>query len=253
MSTTVTTAQFAEVSPHSFARFAGVVYLLYFLTAIAGEILLQQAGISGIGLVSADAVALANNLLAHESTFRLGFALSLISLVDYVALTALLYRLLKPVSRSVALIAMFSGLMGLAVQAAGGLFQLAPLVVLRGNPSLSAFDEKQVQALALLSLQLHAQVGSIALVFDGMFLLLIGYLIFRATFLPRILGVLVALAGLGWLTYLWPPLTRDLTPYIQGIGGLAEGSLMLWMLLVGVDVERWQEQAKAGGEFVGSS
>jgi hypothetical protein len=252
MSTTVTTARFAEVWPHSFARFAGVVYLLYFLTAIAGEILLQQAGISGIGLVSADPAALTNNLLAHESAFRLGFALSLISLVDYVALTALLYRLLKPVSRSVALIATFSGLMGLAVQAAGGLFQLAPLVVLRSNPSLSAFDEKQVQALALLALQLHAQAGSIALVFDGMFLLLIGYLIFRATFLPRILGVLVALAGLGWLTYLWPPLARDLTPYIQGFGGLTEGSLMLWLLLVGVDVERWQEQANAGEESVGS-
>ena len=252
MSTTVTTARFAEVWPHAFARFAGVVYLLYFLTAIAGEILLQQAGISGIGLVSADAPALANNLLAHESAFRLGFALSLISLVDYVALTALLYRLLKPVSLSVALIATFSGLMGLAVQAAGGLFQLAPLVVLTGNPSLSAFDEKQLRALALLALQLHAQAGSIALVFDGVFLLLIGYLIVRATFLPRILGVLVALAGLGWLTYLWPPLARDLTPYIQGIGGLTEGALMLWLLLVGVDVKRWQEQANAGEESVGS-
>ena len=252
MSTVVTTARIAEVSPHSFARFAGVVYLLYFLTAIAGEILLQQAGISGIGVVSADAAALANNLLAHEASFRVGFALSLISLVDYVALTALLYRLLKPVSRSVALIATFSGLMGLAVQAAGGLFQLAPLVVLRGSASLSAFDEKQVQALALLALQLHAQAGSIALVFDGVFLLLIGYLIFRATFLPPLLGVLVALAGLGWLTYLWPPLARELTPYIQGIGGLAEGTLMLWLLVIGVDGERWQEQANAGRESVGS-
>ena len=252
MSTTVPTARFAEVSPHSFARFAGVVYLLYFLTAIAGEILLQQAGISGIGVVSADAAALANNLLAHEASFRVGFALSLISLVDYVALTALLYRLLKPVSRSVALIATFSGLMGLAVQAAGGLFQLAPLVVLRGSASLSAFDEKQVQALALLALQLHAQAGSIALVFDGVFLLLIGYLIFRSPFLPRLLGVLVAFAGLGWLTYLWPPLARELTPYIQGIGGLAEGTLMLRLLVIGVDGERWQEQANAGRESVGS-
>ncbi|MGN6756214.1 MAG: DUF4386 domain-containing protein [Thermomicrobiales bacterium] len=252
MRTTVTTARFAEVSPHPFARFAGVVYLLYFLTAIAGEILLQQAGISGIGLISADAAALANNLLAHESAFQLGFALSLISLVDYVALTALLYRLLKPVSRSVSLIATYSGLMGLTVQAIGGLFQLAPLVVLRGNPSLSAFDEKQVQALALLALQLQAQAGAIALVFDGVFLLLIGYLIFRATFLPRILGGLVALAGLGWLTYLWPPLARDLTPYIQGLGGLAEGSLMLWLLLIGVDVARWQEQASPGEESLGS-
>jgi hypothetical protein len=214
--------------------------------------LLQQAGISGIGVVSADAAALANNLLAHEASFRVGFALSLISLVDYVALTALLYRLLKPVSRSVALIATFSGLMGLAVQAAGGLFQLAPLVVLRGSASLSAFDEKQVQALALLALQLHAQAGSIALVFDGVFLLLIGYLIFRSPFLPRLLGVLVAFAGLGWLTYLWPPLARELTPYIQGIGGLAEGTLMLWLLVIGVDGERWQEQANAGRESVGS-
>jgi hypothetical protein len=126
------------------------------------------------------------------------------------------------------------------------------LVVLRGSASLSAFDEKQVQALALLALQLHAQAGSIALVFDGVFLLLIGYLIFRSPFLPRLLGVLVAFAGLGWLTYLWPPLARELTPYIQGIGGLAEGTLMLWLLVIGVDGERWQEQANAGRESVGS-
>jgi len=84
-------------------------------------------------------------------------------------------------------------------------------------------------------------------VFDGLFLLLIGYLIFRSTFLPRILGALIAFAGLGWLTLLAPPLANYLLPYIEVLGVLAEGSLMLWLLVMGVNAQHWQEQASAAG------
>jgi len=83
---------------------------------------------------------------------------------------------------------------------------------------------------------------------DGLFLLLIGYLTFRSTFLPRILGALIAFAGLGWLTLLAPPLANYLLPYIEVLGVLAEGSLMLWLLVMGVNAQHWQEQASAAGE-----
>ena len=243
------TERIAEASPRSRARIVGVVYLLYFLTAVLGELFTQQAGISGFG-VSGDAAATANNILAHESSFQLGFPLGLISIAYYVAVTALFYQLFKPVSRSLSLLAVCFSLVGQAIAAFGSLFQLAPLVVLGGSPYLSVFNVKQLQALALMFLNLNAQVGNIALVFDGLFLLLIGYLIFRSTFLPRVLGALMVLAGLGWLTFLSPPLANYLYTYIQVLGGLAEASLMLWLLVIGVNAERWKGQASAAGASI---
>ena len=242
MSTAILMERIAPASPRARARMIGVVYLLFFLTAIPGEIFLQQAGMSGIQPgVSGDAATTTNTILAHELSFRLGFALGLISTACYVAVTALFYQLFRPVSRSLSLIAVCFSLIGLAIQTFGSLFQLAPLVVLSGSPYLSVFNVKQLQTLALLFLYLNAQVGYIALVFDGLFLLLIGYLIFRSTFLPRILGVLVALAGLGWETLLSPPFANSLYTYIQVLGVLAEASLMLWLLVMGVNAERWKE------------
>jgi hypothetical protein len=133
----------------------GAVYLLYFLTAVPGEVLIRQAGVSGIQAgVSGDAAATAAAVLAHESLFRLGFALGLVSIACYTALTGLLYRLLRPVSGSVALVAAFLSLVGMAVQASGSLLQLAPLVILGGSPYLGAFDASQLRALALLCLHL---------------------------------------------------------------------------------------------------
>jgi hypothetical protein len=241
----------AAASPRTRARITGVVYLLFFVTAVLGEFFTRQAGISGIQPgVSGDAAATANTILAHELFYRLGFALGLISTACYVAVTALFYQLFRPVSRSLSLIAVFFSLVGLAIQAFGSLFQLTPLIVLRGSPYLSVFNVKQLQALALMFLNLNALVGYIALVFDGLFLFLIGYLIFRSTFLPRILGALVAFASLGWLTFLSPPLANYLYTYIQILGALAEVSLMLWLLLIGVNAQRWIERASAAGASI---
>jgi hypothetical protein len=100
-----------------------------------------------------------------------------------------------------------------------------------------------------LLLNLNAQIGYVALVFAGPFQLLIGYLIFRSTFLPRILGVLVALAGVGWLIFLWPPLASALLTYIEVLGFIAEAALMLWLLVMGVNAQRWQEQARAAASL----
>jgi Domain of unknown function (DUF4386) len=242
------TERIAAASPRTRARITGVVYLLFFVTAVLGEFFTRQAGISGIQPgVSGDAAATANTILTHELLYRLGFALGLISTACYVAVTALFYQLFRPVSRSLSLIAVCFSLVGLAIATFGSLLQLAPLVVLGGSPYLNVFNMKQLQALALMFLNLNAQVGYIALVFDGLFLFLIGYLIFRSTFLPRILGALVAFAGLGWLTFLSPPLANYLYTYIQVLGVLAEGSLMLWLLVIGVNAQRWIERASAAG------
>lgn len=227
-------APYAEVGPRTVARMTGVVYLLFFVTAIVGEVFLQQAGVSGIHAASGDAATIARSLTAHSVAFRLGFAFGLVSVALYVAVTALFYRLFAPVSRSAVLMAAFFSLTGMAVQAVASVFQIAPLVIQAGSPYLSVFSAPQTQALG------------VGLVFDGLFLLLIGYLIFRSTFLPRMLGAPLALAGLGWLTYLWPPLAASLAPYIQVLGFAAEVALMLWLLIMGVNAQRWAALGCAG-------
>ena len=210
--------------------------MLFFVTAILGAVI--APGISGPG-ATGDAVATANNIMAHQPSFRVGWALDLISTAFYVALMALFYQLFKPVSRTLALLAMVFGLVGCAVTAFGSLFQLAPLVILGGSPYSSAFDVRQLQALALLFLNLNVQVGYIALVFFGVFQIVLGYLIFQSAFLPRIIGALIAVAGLGWLTFLSPPLANQLLTPLEVLGIAAEASLMLWLLVMGVNPQRW--------------
>jgi len=112
---------------------------------------------------------------------------------------------------------------------------------------LNVFKVEQLQALALMFLKLYGQLFNMSFVFFGFYSLLIGYLIFRSTFLPRILGVLMAIAGLGWLTFLSPALAHDLSPYILA-AGIGEVSLTVWLLVAGVNAERWKEQAGAAGE-----
>jgi hypothetical protein len=230
-------------SPRARARITGGIYLLFFLTAFLGAFF--APAISGLGGVSGDAAGTANTILAHEASYQLGWALGLISTACYVALIALFYQLFRPVSRSLAFMAAFFGLVAQTLTAFQSLFQLAPLVVLKGGSYLNVFNVKQLQALALLFLNLNVQVGSIALVFSGLFQLLIGYLIFRSSFLPRILGALIALAGVGWLIFLAPPLANALLTYLEVLGVLGEVPLMLWLLVMGVNAERWKEQASA--------
>jgi hypothetical protein len=229
----------AEASPRPMARITGVVYLLYFLTAVSGVLFIR-----GI-IVSGDPAATATHILAHERLFRLSVAVGLIATALYIAVTVLFYGLFKPVNKTVALLAAFFSLVGCSIQAVGSIFQVAPLAVLEGSPYLSVFKVDQLQAVALMFIKLNVQATYISLVFFGLFNLLIGYLIFKSTFLPRILGVLMALSGLGWLTFLSPSLANYLLAHIEILGIIAEASLMLWLLAKGVNVERWKAQARA--------
>jgi hypothetical protein len=240
MRTAVIVERIAEASPGPRARITSVVYLFYFLTAVSGMFFLKGLVVDG------DAAATANNILAQQPLFRLGLATGLISTACYVAVTALFYDLFRPVNRRLSLLAAFFSLVGCAILAFASLFQLAPLVVLGGGQYLSVFKVEQLRALAFLLLELYGLAVSICFVFFGVYCLLIGYLIFKSSFLPRILGVLMAFAGLGWLTFLFPPLADYLSPYNLVLGFLAELALMLWLLVMGVDVQRWKEQAGAG-------
>jgi hypothetical protein len=200
-------------------------------------------------IVAGDPAATATNLLAHERLFRLNLALGLIATALYIAVTVLFYGLFKPVNKTIALLAAFLSLAGCAIQAVGSLFRIAPFVVLDGSPYLRAFKLDQLQAMALIFLKLNIQATFIYLAFFGMFNLSIGYLIYNSTFLPRILGLLMALSGVGWLMFLSPPLATHFLPFIELLGILAEASLMLWLLVLGVNVDRWQQQAIVAGQL----
>lgn len=227
-----------DTSPRLRARITGVFYLLTILTGI-----FAQGFVSGTLVVGGDAVATAANILTHRGLFQLGFAVFLIEMACQVVITALFYGLLKPAGRSVSLVAAFLGLTGCIIKTLSRLFFIAPLLILGGAHYLSAFSTEQLQALALLFLKVNERGAAIALVFFGLYALLTGYLIVRSTFLPRILGVPSMLGGLGWLSFLYPPLGYRLFPYVVTIALLGAGALIVWLLIFGVNEQRWKEQA----------
>src|SRR5437868_15543777 len=189
------TAAMTETSPSFKARITGVLYLLTMLTGI-----FAQGFVSGRLVVDGDAAATATNILTHRFLFELGFTVYLIEMACQIAITALFYDLLKPAGRSVSLVAAFLGLAGCVIKTLSRLFYIAPLFILGGAHYLSVFSTEQLQALALLFLKVNDHGAAIALAFFGFYALLTGYLIVRSTFLPRLLGVLSVLGGLGWLT-----------------------------------------------------
>jgi hypothetical protein len=243
MSTAEMTDRISEASPRFKARMAGACQLLEAITATFGQVIVLNKLV-----VSGNAAATAANILGHERLFWLGFASSLMGVAFHIAWALLSYVLLKPVNRSLSLLAAFFVLMACAMQALTSLLYLAPLLILQGGSSLSAFTAEQLQSLALVFLRLNAYAFQIDLVFFGFWCILTGYLIFRSTFLPRVLGVLVAISGLGWVTYLYPPLANHLSPFITAASALGEIPMELWLIVMGVNVQRWREQASAAGE-----
>ncbi len=240
MSTTVGDDRVAEASPRFVARVAGLFYLLTVLTGI-----FAQGFVAEKLVVYGDAVATATNILAHKSLFQWGFTVYLIEMVCQIVITSLFYDLLKPAGRSISLLAAFINLAGCTIKTLSRLLYIAPLFVLSGEHYLAVFNPEQLQALALLFLRVNDQGAGIALAFFGFSALLIGYLIVRSTFLPRILGVLSILAGLGLLTFLSPPLGNGMFPYVAAIGLLGAAAMILWLLVFGVNEQRWKEQANA--------
>jgi hypothetical protein len=227
-------------SVQTYARVAGVLFLLSLIAGGFGE-----AYVPSKLIVSSDATATAQNIKTFESLFRWGFAGYLVESVCDVALSLILYVLLRPVRRDVALLAAFFGLVGTAVFAGSELFYLAPALILGGAGYLRTFAPDQLNALALLSLRLFAYGGVMFTVFYGVAWVLRGYLIFRSTYLPKFLGVLLVLGGLAFvarnfLLALAPAYAPSSLLLLMLPGGL---SLTVWLLVKGVDVRKWEARA----------
>jgi Domain of unknown function (DUF4386) len=230
------TGPIAQASPLSTAKIAGALYLTSILTGGAAALVRWRF------VVPDDATATATNILAHEPLFRMLLGADLISASCYAVVALLLYEMFKLVNKHLSLLAAFFSLTSCAIVAFACFFHIAALVVLRGAQYLNILAVQPLPTLALVCLRLRAQAYSIGLVFFGFSCLLIGYLIFKSTFLPRIVGALMGFAGLAWLTFLSPPLAQHLSPYIVAPGLLGEGTLTVWFLMIGLNVPRWKDR-----------
>jgi|SRR5579859_2470131 len=234
------TKQIRVLSPRFRARMAGVFEALEGTGSSVGQVFI----LSGL-IVEGSASATAANILANAPLIWLGFAISLLAVVFHLVWAFLFYGLFKPVNRSISLLATYVIVVGCAIQAVTCLLYLAPLLTLQNASILSAFTPQQVQDLSFVFLKLNGQAFDTYLIFFGLWCVLIGYLIFRSTFLPRIIGVLLMIDGLGWMLYLVPPFAQQVFPLIAVAAGLAEIPLMLWLLVVGLNEQRWKEQEAA--------
>ena len=232
-----------RAGPRARARLAGAVYFLYFLTAVLSAVVAPS--ISGLGGLSSDAGTVGHYVETHVAAVRLAIALGLVSAGLYATLMVLLYQLFRPVSRTFALLAMVFGLIGSAITGVAAVSVAAPIAILTGSPYRAVFDVNQLHAFALLFLNLGGEFNAIELFFFGLFQLALGYLIFRSTFVPRVIGVLIAVAGVGWFLYLAPPVATVFMTPTEVLGFIAEFSLMLWLLIRGVEPQHWNERARA--------
>ena len=223
-------------SPNTYARLAGLFILLSVVGGVFGE-----AYVPGKLIVSGDAAATAHNVLAHRTMYRVGFVTYLLEAVSDVGLAICFYLLLRPAGRTTALIAAGLGLVSTAVFAAAQAFYLAPSLILGGSASLKVFPPEQLDALALLAFRFYAKMAGSFMVFYGVATALCGILIWRSGFLPRFLGALFLIAGLGFVAQnlaivLAPAYASAFFQAPMAVAGLVT---MLWLLFKGVEREKW--------------
>ena len=224
-----------------YARIAGVLFLL---SLVAGGF--GVAYVPSKLIVSADPTATAANLRNFDFLYRLGFASFLIESLCDTALALILYVLLKPVNKQLSLLAAFFGLMATATFAFAELFYFAPQLIL-GRAYLNNFTPDQLNSLVLLSLKFYGYAGMLFTAYYGMGWIVRSYLIFRSSYLPKLLGVLMAIGGIGFvvrnfLLILAPAYASDVLLMLMFPGGLI---MTIWFLLKGVNVEKWNAKVNA--------
>jgi hypothetical protein len=221
------------------ARIGGVLYLVIIAIGTVG-----QAVVQGRIVVPGNAAATAANLRSMGWLWRLGVAGEAVLLMCATALGLILYVLLRRVGHALALAAAFFNLVTIAIEGVAAVFLAMALAPLSGAAFLEGFAPAQLEALAILSIRSHAVGFGLALVFFGVECVILGYLIYRTGYLPRSIGVLMAIAGVCYVVncfalLLSPPLASRLFPAILIPALIAELSLALWLLVKGVDAEKW--------------
>lgn len=240
------TNQTIEISPQRYARIGGVLYLVIIAIDIFSELFVR-----GKLIVPGNATATASNIVAHELLWRTSIAVDFLMHVCDVPLMMILYVLLKPVNKNLALLALLFNVVQTAVLVANKMNLLTVLFVSGGAGGLTAFDPQQLHALAYLANHLHGYGFGVGLIFFGFECLVTGYLLFNSGYMPKALGVLMAIAGVCYLTnsfamLIAPAFANALGAAILAPCFIAELSLCLWMLFKGVNLPVWRARTGVG-------
>ncbi len=213
------------------ARLAGFLYLIYIVTTAIAEVSRTKL------IVFGDAMATARNILASEWLFRIGFMSDVLASVLFLLTAWALYVLLKPVNKNIALLFLLLNLGGVAVQCINMLNLFSAVLLLSGADYLKVFQADQLQALAMLFLDLHKNGFMIAQIFFGAWVFPLGYLVFKSGFLPRILGIVLMIHCFTWLLHVFQsflfPGFGAITYVSYALGLIAEFGLTLWLLIMG--------------------
>jgi hypothetical protein len=233
-------------SARLFARVGGVLYLVIIALGAAGE-----AVVRGSIVAPGNATATAANLRSMEWLWRLGVAGEIVLLTCAVALALILYVLLRPVGRDLALLALLFNLVSIAIEGVAAVSLASALLPMTSAAYASAFSPEQLDVMAMLSIRSHSTGFGIALIFFGVECVILGYLIFRSRYMPRVIGVLMQIAGVCYVInsfalLLSPPLSTRLFPAILIPSLIAELSLALWLLARGVGVDKWDQHVLTG-------
>lgn len=235
-------------SPKRQARLAGALYLVVILAGMFAEAFVRPRL-----LVAGDAAATARNFLAHEPLFRVGWLTDLLTLVAAVAEGVLVYYLFRPINRLLALTSLLLALVSNAGEVVNGVLYPLPLLILHGGVAASAWPQNQWEALALLAMRAHTASLTVSLAVFSFSLFIDGYLVYVSTFLPRTVGALVMIAaGCYLINSVANILSLSLGP-LDGLilvpSFLGELSLCLWLLVHGVDEQRWRVVYAASAEI----
>lgn len=228
----------AETSLNSYARIAGILFLILI---VCGPFSIMY--VPSRIIVPGDATATAGNIIASEPLFRIGIISDAIIFLTEIVLTVILYVLFKPVSKTLSLVAAYSRLAMAVIQGINLLFNGIALLVLSGADYLKVFEPAQLHALSLLALNAHDYGGYIWEAFFGFHLLVLAYLLFTSGYFPRILGILTVISSLGYLidsfgNFLLPGY-KETYAMAAGIGSLiGEFPFVFWLLFKGVKVQQ---------------
>lgn len=218
------------------ARMAGFLYLIFIATSIFANVSRTKL------IVSGDAIATAENILASKWLFRFGFMSDILSGVLFLLAAWALYVLLKPVDKNLALLFLLLNLGGVAVQCLNMLNLFSAVLLLSGVDYLKVFQTDQLQSLAMLFLDLHKNGFMIAQVFYGAWLFPLGYLVFKSGYLPRILGIVLMIECFAWLLYPFQffffPAYVVISYLSFAVGFIGEFSLTFWLLIKGVEEQK---------------
>ena len=223
------------------ARRAGVLYLLFSIVAIFGEFFFPAFMVPG------DATATARNLTAAEPAYRIAILTGLVTNVLFLFVVLSLYDLLKDADRKHARLMVILVSVGVALSLANLINKFAPLILLSGADYLSVFTKPQLDALALGFLRLHSNGVTVATAFWGLWLFPFGILVIKSGFFPRILGVLLLVAGFGLLTSSVTSIVLPAYEHVVSLAmmplGLGEFPIIFWLLIKGAKAPQRQTQS----------